>query len=101
MLPSSPGSIWGPPPPPAARRAAGDGGDGEAQQQEGKEQEQEAAAVLPAEHPLAGMFFSQRTLANDTHLNWNEYNLAIVSVKRRRIVLPCSDATSAEPQRTR
>ena len=99
MLPSSPGSIWGPPPPPAARRAAGDGGDGEAQQQEGKEQE--AAAVLPAEHPLAGMFFSQRTLANDTHLNWNAYNLAIVSVKRRRIVLPCSDATSAEPQRTR
>ena len=99
MLPSSPGSIWGPPPPPAARRAAGDGGDGEAQQQQGKEQE--AAAVLPAEHPLAGMFFSQRTLANDTHLNWNEYNLAIVSVKRRRIVLPCSDATSAEPQRTR
>ena len=65
MLPSSPGSIWGPPPPPAARRAAGDGDDGEAQQ-EGKEQEQEAAAVLPAEHPLAGMFFSQRTLANET-----------------------------------
>ena len=61
MLPSSPGSIWGPPPPPAARRAAGDGTGGEAQQQEGKEQEQEAAAVLPAEHPLAGMFFSQRT----------------------------------------
>ena len=66
MLPSSPGSIWGPPPPPAARRAAGDGTGGEAQQQEGKEQEQEAAAVLPAEHPLAGMFFSQRTLANET-----------------------------------
>ena len=63
MLPSSPGSIWGPPPPPAARRAAGDGTGGEAQQLEGKEQEQEAAAVLPAEHPLAGMFFSQRTLA--------------------------------------
>ena len=65
MLPSSPGSIWGPPPAPA-RGAAGDVVGGEAQQQEGKEQEQEAAAVLPAEHPLAGMFFSQRTLANET-----------------------------------
>ena len=70
MLPSSPGSIWGPPPPPAARRAAGDGTGGEAQQLEGKEQEQEAAAVLPAEHPLAGMFFSQRTLAKTSIRGW-------------------------------